>query len=140
MVTRMKASRRGRFTLLGLGALGLMLLAFLWLSGYLPLTCLSYDLTGYYCPGCGSGRMVHALVEGQFFAAFAYNPVFFFLLPLAGIYACLRALEWAWYGRMVHGGGRLEITFWVVMMALAGIFGILRNLPQFWMLAPGGLL
>ena len=93
----MKASRRGRFTLLGLGALGLMLLASLWLSGYLPLTCLSYDLTGYYCPGCGSGRMV-------------------------------------------HGGGRLEITFWVVMMALAGIFGILRNLPQFWMLAPGGLL
>ena len=42
-------------------------------SGHYP-TCPFLYLTGYYCPGCGSLRMVHALTHGQVGQGFGRNP------------------------------------------------------------------
>ena len=41
-------------------------------SGWFP-KCRLYQLTGYKCPGCGSQRMLHALLHGDIAAAFHYN-------------------------------------------------------------------
>lgn len=47
-------------------------------------------LTGLNCPACGIQRFIHALVNGHFTAAIAYNYYLVYALPyavaLAGIY------------------------------------------------------
>ena len=44
------------------------------------MKCLFHSYTGLYCPGCGSGRAVHALFEGRIAEAVRYN----ILLPILG--------------------------------------------------------
>lgn len=39
---------------------------------------------GLLCPGCGSMRMVHAVLHGHFLLAFRLNPLSFAFLPLVG--------------------------------------------------------
>ena len=136
----MTTTIKGRMACLFCGCLLLIFLGLLWIRGYLPVSCLFYDLTGYYCPGCGSGRMVRAILSGNFLTAFAYNPVFFFLLPVTGLYGVFRALEWAITSTVSLGGGKKEAAFWILVMAFVWCFGVLRNLPGMEALAPGGLL
>ena len=38
-------------------------------------------LTGWYCPGCGTLRALHQLLEGNFRAAWDMNPLTILLLP-----------------------------------------------------------
>lgn len=44
--------------------------------------CLFYHITGWQCPGCGSQRMLHALLQCDFTSAWHYNAYLFFLLPV----------------------------------------------------------
>ena len=44
--------------------------------------CPIYVLTGLKCPGCGSQRMVHALLEGDVAEAFRQNALLLVMLPL----------------------------------------------------------
>src|SRR5580700_9259192 len=46
--------------------------------------CLSHSLTGLNCPGCGTTRALHALLNGRIVQALAYNPLAFMLLPAIG--------------------------------------------------------
>ena len=41
-------------------------------TGWFP-KCFLYQLTGYKCPGCGSQRMLHAVLHGDMAEAFRYN-------------------------------------------------------------------
>lgn len=43
--------------------------------------CLFRLLTGYDCPGCGSQRALHALLNGHVAEAWGYNPFVFFAVP-----------------------------------------------------------
>lgn len=43
--------------------------------------CLFKQLTGYDCMGCGSQRMIHALVNGRFVEAFRANALLMLSLP-----------------------------------------------------------
>lgn len=49
-------------------------------AGFFP-RCPSKYFFGYDCPGCGSQRALHALLHGDFAAAFAYNAYLFFIIP-----------------------------------------------------------
>ena len=56
-------------------------------SGWFP-KCAVYQLTGYKCPGCGSQRMLHALLHGDLVSAFRYNAFLFlafFYLVAVGV-------------------------------------------------------
>ncbi|MCM1369253.1 MAG: DUF2752 domain-containing protein [Candidatus Amulumruptor caecigallinarius] len=52
-------------------------------SGEYAPKCMFRTLTGLDCPGCGSQRMLHALLHGDFKAAWRLNP----FIMLMGIYA-----------------------------------------------------
>ena len=39
------------------------------------------ELTGLYCPGCGTLRSLHQLLHGNFFAALDLNPLMILFLP-----------------------------------------------------------
>ncbi len=97
--------------------------------------CAFYELTGLYCPGCGSGRAVYALLHGDWRGAFRHN---WLLLPL-GVPAGLVFLHE--YARMLLPGlglkpVRVPSRLAAGCCALIVLFWILRNLPAFAFLAP----
>lgn len=96
-------------------------------------TCPWLLLTGYYCPGCGFLRMVHALGHAQFGTAFGLNPLAFVMVPVL-LYAWVR-----WLVRSIRGRPRETVLhpafIWVFLVVLIG-FWIVRNLPFGAALAP----
>lgn len=50
-------------------------------SSWVP-QCVFHRLTGLKCPGCGSQRMLHALLHGDIAAAWHHNAMLLCLLPL----------------------------------------------------------
>lgn len=127
-------SARGRL-LLGFGAPALLCLGIRWLRRGGHLFCVFYELTGRYCPGCGSGRAARALLRGDLAAAFGHNALAFLLgLPCAGM------LLWEYLRLVFPGLGlkRVRLPGWAEMAAfvLILVFWLLRNLPAFAFLAP----
>lgn len=98
------------------------------------LACLFNKLTGFYCPGCGLTRAMHALVHFDLLRAIRMNAFFMLCSPIfvllvwrlyrplpAIIEACVRPLANPWP--------------WVFAIPM---FAVLRNLPwyPFHLLAP----
>ena len=95
-------------------------------QGWIP-GCPVHELTGLYCPGCGSTRALHLLVEGRITDALRSNAL---LIPALGL--VLTALA----GEIVHpGGGLLRPGGRASRVAGKGfliavvLFTVLRNLP-----------
>jgi len=105
-------------------------------AGSLFPSCLFHDVTGWYCPGCGITRALHALVHFDPVRAFAMNALLVASLPLLAAMALQgitgRALLPAAVARLAFDG-----RAWIAALL---VFGIARNLPGLEMLAPGGLL
>lgn len=105
-----------------------------------PLPCLFYLATGFYCPGCGSGRACYSILHLRFADAFCYNPLMTILLPLIGLYIAARAVDWVITGGD-HIDRKLSVNVLVGILVVVLVYGILRNIPifPFTLLAPGGL-
>lgn len=101
-------------------------------AGHYP-TCPFLALTGWYCPGCGALRAVHALAHGDLMTALARNP---FTVVAVG-YA---VVAWVlWLDRTARGRPRRWLAPpWVLYGVLAAIliFWVLRNLPGWTWLSP----
>ncbi len=81
-------------------------------SRFVP-KCLFHELTGWQCPGCGSQRMLHALLHGDIVAAWHHNAVLLLLLPL------LAPLLWLELNRTRHP--RLYMRVHSVSVALTAV-------------------
>jgi hypothetical protein len=97
--------------------------------------CPLYELTGLYCPGCGSGRAALALLHGKPGAAFGHNALFT-LLAIPCAYLLGRE-----YLRFVFPGlglSPIRLPAWTgpAVLGLILAFWLLRNLPAFAFLAP----
>lgn len=101
-------------------------------AGHYP-TCPFLLVTGWYCPGCGSLRAVHALAHGDPVTALARNP----LLVVSAL-----ALGWVWWGwlrRSASGASRQRVApGWAVwgFLGVVVVYWVLRNLPGLSLLAP----
>ncbi len=101
----------------------------------LKIPCLFEEITGYYCPGCGITRMIFALLHGDIKQAFAYNSLVMILLPLflfIGVhhyYCWLKNKDDIWLKKIPN-------WFWYILIIIAILFGILRNIEFFSFLAP----
>lgn len=108
-------------------------------SGVFPPCPVRY-LTGFYCPGCGSLRALHALLHGDMHRAWAMNPFALVVLPFACYGLASEMLL------MLRGKGLPQVTLsanWIrAFGVLVVLYGIARNLPvhPFDLLAPGALL
>ena len=102
--------------------------------------CPVHFLTGWYCPGCGSLRAIHQLLQGNLRAAWAMNPLSMLLFPFL-VYGLAR--EATSYLRGQPSPQFAVPGAWIrALCALIVLFGIVRNLPfhPFDLLAPGGML
>ena len=134
---------RSTATVLAVAALGAAALGVWLLRTYDPgatgsffPSCLFHDMTGWYCPGCGITRALHALVHFDFMRAFAMNALLVASLPLLALMSVQgitrRGLLPAPVARVAFNG-----RVWIGALL---VFGVARNLPAFAWLAPGGLL
>ncbi|MDD3242918.1 MAG: DUF2752 domain-containing protein [Eubacteriales bacterium] len=102
------------------------------------LSCVWYQLTGYYCAGCGITRGLHELLNGHWYAAFRMNPFMFVVIPAA----CVLAV-WE-ISRILRHRPSIPLKPWMVwtFLALMILFTVLRNLPwePFCQLAPTQVL
>ncbi|MDQ1484137.1 MAG: hypothetical protein QOF35_2213 [Actinomycetota bacterium] len=101
-------------------------------AGHYP-TCPFLAVTGWYCPGCGALRAVHALAHGDLVTALARNP---FAVVTFGYVIIAWTL---WLQRTVTGRPvRWMAPPWVLYGVLVAIllFAVLRNLPGWTWLSP----
>jgi hypothetical protein len=100
--------------------------------GFYPV-CLFHELTGLNCPGCGGTRSLYALLHGHFQAALKDN-AFFVLLSAATAARCI------WFAakkfRRLPAGKFLPANILWVLLAIAVVFTVLRNLPALAFLSP----
>ena len=95
-------------------------------TAYFP-SCPFFHLTGWYCPGCGTLRAVHALLHGHVGRALHDNP---FTLAAGSGMAAAAAID-----RMRESGtpgalARLTSPPALAILAAAAVaFGVARNVP-----------
>ncbi len=94
-------------------------------------TCLFYEMTGYYCPGCGNTRAVLALLQGHILRAFGYNP----MIPVLAmvLLACYGERVFAAFGKQVHLFPRSWAWFYFLLGAILA-YDVLRNFFPSWTL------
>lgn len=87
--------------------------------------CMFYMLTGWECPGCGSQRMLHALLHGDIGDAWKANPVVLCMLPWLGVMAvaAARRLRAPRFYAAVNSLPAIIITSSVLLA-----WGVFRNL------------
>ncbi len=108
-------------------------------SGVFPPCPVRY-LTGWYCPGCGSLRALHALLHGNLRQAWAMNPLTLIVLPyLTYGLASLTLIQLRGKGlpQVILPANCIRALYVAIIL-----FGIVRNLPfhPFNLLAPGAVL
>ena len=84
-------------------------------------------VTGYLCPGCGTLRALHQLLNGHVAAAFKLNPLMMVLLPCVGYAGASDVLE-AVFGRGLPRVFIRPVYIWM-LLAIIILFWIVRNTP-----------
>lgn len=88
--------------------------------------CPIRSLTGFYCPGCGLLRALHAAAGGRLVESVSFNALPLLIAPFLPLFLKARS-ESRW-------------IISAAMLVIAVLFGVIRNIPchPFTMLAPHG--
>ena len=85
------------------------------------------------CPGCGGTRCIQAIIHGNFYQAFRWNPMVFimlFFLPFLLLQGfCIINIT---SKKLI----KIDAVFLIIILVSEILFGILRNIPYFSFLAP----
>ncbi|MDR2512484.1 MAG: DUF2752 domain-containing protein [Puniceicoccales bacterium] len=97
--------------------------------------CIVYWLTGLYCPGCGTGRAVHAVAHGLFAEAVGRNLLLACMAPLLFIWSAV-----TFWRALAHNQLPLALPVGMarIVLIVVLLFTVARNLPwwPFCLLAP----
>ncbi len=98
--------------------------------------CIAYTVTGIHCPGCGTGRASHFLLNGRLLDALQCNLFAPFILPFLLVVLFRGLLLWALDRPVPEPRVR---AFWLRLLVVALIiYTVARNVPAepFRQLAP----
>jgi hypothetical protein len=93
---------------------------------YLP-PCAFHELTGFYCPGCGSARALHYLMKFEIVDALRCNILFVIFFPFF-IYFMVRAIAEA-FGLRKLPEIRMTPVRTRVLAGVIILWWLVRNLP-----------
>lgn len=93
---------------------------------HIRIPCLFTEITGLQDPGEGVTSAIYALLRLRFYQAFRFNMLIFILLPLYTLYFYFELAEMKMSAN----------TVMAIMITLALLFGVLRNVPEFAWLKP----
>ena len=110
----------------------IILLLIIILAYLLNLGCPIHHIFGVYCPGCGITRMFISIFQLQFYQAFRYNPLVFIYLIGYLIYFIIKVILKKVFNKDV----KIPNTILYILIIIAILFGILRNIDSFNWLAP----
>lgn len=113
----------------------LIVLIFLMNLYNIRLICIFKEITGFYCPGCGTTRLLKSLFKLEIKQAFMYNPLVFILIPFIGIYFVDRMIM-SLFNKESFIPLKINKAFWNIALVITIIFGVLRNIPIFDFLRP----
>lgn len=94
--------------------------------------CLFHSLTGLKCPGCGSQRAIHQLLNGNLVSALHYNALAVIAIPYLSVglvlLSCRRpgpfissVRDLLYHGKTVYIVLFLIIVFWILRNIIPGI-------------------
>ena len=91
--------------------------------------CPLYVTTGIYCPGCGSQRATHQLLNFNIIGVFQQNALFVFGLLIVVYHFVISGINYFFkkdlYNYIYHSKTP------VILIIIAVLFWILRNLPYY---------
>ena len=87
--------------------------------------CLFLSLTGYKCPGCGSQRAIHALLNGDVVGAFRYNAMLLIAIPWITLCLFVETQRTRWPKLYARLNPQLLI---LLFMALVLAWWLFRNI------------
>ena len=90
---------------------------------HLGLVCYVRHLTGFYCPVCGTTRMIIELTKLDISKAFHYNQFMFISLP----YIIYEVTYLFYIIEAKKKAGKVNMIIFYIWAALLAIFGIVRN-------------
>lgn len=130
-----KNEKRKRIIIVALSALSLVGLTLILMFTNIGLPCPTKVFFNIDCAGCGTTRMLRAVLKGDFYQAIRYNAATFILIPLIILFSVFQAAAY------INGSENklYKITpnwVYIVIIVLLVLFGILRNIPLFSFLAP----
>ena len=113
-----------RIIILGLCILGIIAYHIIYVRTGIGIPCPIHELTGIFCPSCGSTRMIFSILELKLVKAFWYNPYLFVLIILFIIYLILKIVF------------KLKISinnkyFYILFIISLIGWTIIRNIPYF---------
>ena len=88
--------------------------------------CVIKSLTGYDCPGCGSQRAIHSLLNGDLMQAWHYNALLVASLPLIAVLLAAAAMRTR-FPRFYAAVNSRQVIIAVAVIVI--IWWILRNTP-----------
>ena len=87
--------------------------------------CIFLSLTGYKCPGCGSQRAIHALLNGDVVGAFRYNALLLIAVPWIAL--CLYAESRRVRNPRQYARLNAPLLIWL-FLAILLLWWLLRNI------------
>ncbi len=102
-----------------------------------PFICVFHAVTGWYCPGCGSGRAMASLLRFRFAEALDRNALAVISLPFV-LYYLIRTYASVVFRRPLLPAIRVRPAVIVTAAAVVVLFTLARNIPMdpFTVLAP----
>lgn len=91
------------------------------------LPCIFWELTGYYCPGCGGTRACAVLFRGEIVRSFLCHPVVVYTAVVFAWYMISHTIEYLTRGRLAVGM-RYRDLYLYLAAAIILIQWVVRNL------------